>query len=91
MFSERKGSARDADDTVKKWKDYYDEFTGFYQLPWIFSPSYPPEWQPNVRSALVEFEKSTCIKPIEISSAEVKNLYKKNNLLSVIRLKIGTR
>lgn len=75
MFSERKGSARDADDTVKKWNDYFDEFSGYYQVPWIFSPSYPPEWQPLVRAALVEFEKSTCVKAIEISSAEVK-IYK---------------
>ena len=41
-----KGTSRDADDTVKKWKGYFEESSGKYLLPWIFSPSYPPEWQP---------------------------------------------
>lgn len=57
---------------MKKWKDYFDEASGKYQVPWIFSPTYPPEWQPYVRAALVEFEKSTCIKTVEITSSEVQ-------------------
>ena len=66
-------AARGADATVSKWTLNWDATTEKYFVPWLFDSEYPEDLKSPVQSALQEFEKSSCIKFVEISDEDANN------------------
>lgn len=60
---------RGADALVQKWTDTWDQSSKSYLVPYYFMSSYPEEYKEPIRTALEEFERSTCIHFLEITEA----------------------